>query len=178
MSADSSTFALPRDSLPLLLDMGRLTTHRSSQLSAALSAAAATAASSAADTRVRLVELQWDMQTGNFIGASLAIIAAATARSPGESPCLSALVASGSRCLQVAACIPSLSCIHSPYHPRRLPAVSARCCFSCTPAIHLPSHPYRHLLQPSPSSPYIPPPSSQPPSHSQPSMTPTHPCGS
>jgi hypothetical protein len=56
--------------------------------------------SSSEDFTVRLVELQWDMQTGNFMEGSLDFISSATVS--GRPRCLSALVASGSRCLQVS----------------------------------------------------------------------------
>ena len=87
--------------LALVLDVGRIHPLRSHYISSALSAPFPAKSSSAAPALVRLVELQWDMQTGNFIGESLDVITATTAQVSNGPKCLSALIASGSRCLQV-----------------------------------------------------------------------------
>jgi hypothetical protein len=84
-------------SLTLALDLGRATSHRIHAISTLLAADS----SAPARASVRIVELQWDMQTGNFIEGSLDIITAATTPVPGGPQCLSALITSGYRCLQV-----------------------------------------------------------------------------
>jgi hypothetical protein len=90
-----------RHALSLFLDVGPFTQHRIRSTSTALSPSAEP--SSSVPASVRLVELQWDMQTGNFIEGSLDIISAAINTAPGHPQCLSALMASGNRCLQVYA---------------------------------------------------------------------------
>jgi hypothetical protein len=87
--------------LSLVLDVGRVTPQRIRSFSQALTADVSAESLSTASSRIHLVELEWDMQTGNFIAASLDLVTAATTPVPGQLQCLSALVASGSRCLQV-----------------------------------------------------------------------------
>lgn len=89
------------DALPLVLDVGRIHPLRSHYISSALSAPFPAKSSPAAPALVRLVELQWDMQTGNFLGESLDVIKAASTQGSNAPKCLSALIASGSRCLKV-----------------------------------------------------------------------------
>jgi hypothetical protein len=97
------------DVLPLVVDVGRIHPLRSHFISSALSAPFPAKSSSAAPALVRLVELQWDMQTGNFLGESLDVITAATAQGSNAPKCLSALIASGSRCLEVLKSSPCMA---------------------------------------------------------------------
>jgi hypothetical protein len=95
---------IPNEALVLEIDAGRFTPLQSRAISTEI-----LRSSSPENATVRLIELQWDMQTGNFMEESLGIIASAVAHVPGRPQCLSALLASGSRCLQVFVLFPKLT---------------------------------------------------------------------
>jgi hypothetical protein len=100
-AALSSTKTLLNTALFLEVDAGRITPRRYRSISAEMSAATDARTWRREAARVRIIELQWDMQTGNFMEESLNMIVSSTARVSGQPNCLSALVASGRRCLQV-----------------------------------------------------------------------------